>query len=204
MPWRPREKAGTFAPGLIATLYGRATTMTTNNTWETAKANFNAACARLEQAGEAHADMECEQMAYRHTAPTQEVRYIEKGFKHRSLTMEPHPVKTTLTPAVYGSDHISATLRALPEYAEYGERLKAWQAAGERLSEARGWNAIEREWTNACDAHTEALRQLITAPVNAAEHIAEKIALARADERMDEDELTLLLDAISADLARVS
>lgn len=172
-------------------------------TWAQAKADFCSAASRLEKAGNAHADMEQEQFAFRSSAPSRTVTYMSKGFNVRHVSVTPHETTETLTPDNYGKPHTPEELAQLPEYIAFGEELAEWRAKRDQLGQDRGWDATEQEWQDAADAHLAALRQLIAFPVTSAGEIAEKIALSRADVRMDDDETNALLDAIASDLNRL-
>ena len=83
--------------------------------------------------------------------------------------------------------------------------MAAWQVKRAAMARAGGWDAKEREWEASVDARTDALRQLIEYPLDTVAQISEKVGIAvDGGEHLDEDDLSLLVTAIAADLGRVS
>jgi hypothetical protein len=177
---------------------GSAATPAENVDWKKAKAAFRAADERMEAAGLAHNAMEDEQGAYSKTAPERYLTYTEEGFliAEDGVRVEAQPREARFVLTRLNIHHATNAMKNTPEFAAFAAELATWRAQYDARAQERGWDA-------SIDARCEALRALVACPVGSAQHVAEKLEIARLGYVSDE-EAELLLDGVSADLARLT
>jgi hypothetical protein len=200
--------AGIPAAAFVATIPGTLNAAPADNAvWERVKADFANACQRYSSAQDAYTRADGERIDYGKTAPEREVIYTREGW--RAVTEEVHiEVKDSTAPFTlrrsnYTDPLIVKGLKGTPGYTAYAAEVEVWEAGREAHAEACGWIAVQQEWEDALAAQTEAWNTLIACPVETAPQVAEKLALARSV-YIEDDEAARLMDAINADLTRIT
>jgi hypothetical protein len=176
-----------------------------NTEWETTKRSFAQADKRFDDAMIAYNRADSEQTNFERTAPQCEVTYTATGWRIANsgvlIEAEPRPAQYVLTQHqhTYAPDEV----KGLPGYVAYKDELATWQERRNALAKEQGWEAAQQEWNAAYEVRLAAWRQLIAHPLNSASDLAEKMKLAQSI-TLDEDEAITLLDAVAADLQRMS
>jgi hypothetical protein len=198
--------AGIPAAALVATIPGTLKAAPLDNAaWERVKADYTTACQRFTAAQDAYTRVDGEQIDFNATAPEREVTYTEEGWRVVSdeMHIEAKPGERQFVLTRHKLASASEGMKATPEYAAFIAELDEWKAGREAYAEQRGWQAAHQEWEDALEAQTAAWTALIACPVQTAAQIAEKVELARRVP-IEEDEAAKLLDAINADLTRIT